>query len=73
MKAVAFKDNKPVKTWFHVIKVSPDQKYRYFIITEKLYHHELISTIRFIESDKIVTYEDRKVVATYYAVYWWIK
>ena len=68
MKAVAFKDNQPVKTWFHAIKVSQDKKYNYFIITEKIYHHELIQTLRYDNADKIVVYDDGKVVKTYYGV-----
>ena len=68
MKAVAFKDNKPVKTWYHTIKVSNDIKYKYFIITEKIYHHELIQTIRYDDADKIVVYDDGKVTKTYYGV-----
>lgn len=68
MKAVAFKENKPVKTWFYPIKIKPDQKYKYFTIIEKIYHHELIQTIRYTDADKIVLYEDGKVIETYYAV-----
>ena len=68
MKAIAVKDGKPVKIWYHTIKVSNDTKYKYFVITEKIYHHELIQTIRYVDADKIVLEEDGKVIETYYAI-----
>lgn len=54
-----YKGDQIVKTRSSVISVKADKKYGYFVITQKIYHHEILSTIRFADCDKIV-YTDPK-------------
>ena len=56
---LCYKGDKLIKTYSYVISVKADKKYGYFIITQKIYHHEIISIIRFNDCDKIV-YTDPK-------------
>ena len=41
---------------YDVKSVSVDKKHRYFIVTSKIYHHDIIQIIRFDECDYIEVY-----------------
>ena len=56
---LCYKGNQLIKALRDVISVKPDKKYGYFIITQKIYHHEIISTIRFADCERII-YTDSK-------------
>lgn len=57
MTITLYKNNKPIKSYEDIIKVEPDKKYKYFVIHQKIYHHEIIFIKRFDEVDKIITVE----------------
>lgn len=59
--AKCYKDNQLIKTYGNIITVKPDKKYGYFIITQKIYHHEIISIMRFADCDSII-YTDKNGV-----------
>lgn len=59
MKIRLVKINKPSKWKYQVLKVTTDRKYKYYVITTKIYHHEIIETIPFAEVDYIECYEDK--------------
>lgn len=69
MKAVCYKGNVPVKTFYHVIKVNPNHKYGYFEIHTKIYHHEIIDIVRYNDADTVICFdeENRERIKTYYA------
>ena len=54
-----YKGDQIVKTYSYVISVKADKKYGYFVITQKIYHHEIMSIVRFADCDKII-YTDPK-------------
>lgn len=63
-KAKLIKENNPPRYKFNVISVKVNKKYGYFEITTKIYHHEFIETIRFVNCDKVELYdtENNKIV-----------
>lgn len=52
------KIGKPLTYKYNVIKVDVDKKHRYFIIKTKIYHHEIIETIRFDDCDYIEIFNE---------------
>lgn len=52
------KENNPSKWKYDILKVDVDKKHRYFIIHTKIYHHEIIETIRFDDCDYIEIYSE---------------
>lgn len=56
---ICYKGDQIVNKYSYVISVKADKKYGYFVITQKIYHHEIMFTIRFADCDKIV-YTDPK-------------
>ena len=59
MKARIVKMNRPSRYMYQVKNVTIDKKYKYFVVTTKIYHHEIIQTIPFDDCDYIELYEDR--------------
>lgn len=53
-KALFYKGDNLTKLLRDVISVKANKKYGYYEITQKIYHHTLITTARFNEVDKIV-------------------
>ena len=54
--------NKPSKYKYHVLSVSFDKKYQYFIIKTKIYQHTIIETISSTECDYIEIYDEESVI-----------
>lgn len=54
--AKIIKENRPPKYKYQIIDVKADQKYGYFIVTTKIYRHEIIEIIRFENCDRIELY-----------------
>lgn len=52
-KAICYKDGKPVKTYFDIVKVETEDKYNYFVFYQKIYKHTIIFTKRYNEIDKV--------------------
>jgi len=59
--AECYKDDQIIKRYSYVISVKADKKYGYFIISQKIYRHEIMSTIRYRDCDRII-YTDSKGV-----------
>lgn len=57
-KAKLIKENHLPKEMYNIISVQADTKYGYFIVTTKIYHHEIITTHSFKDVDYIELYED---------------
>ena len=55
MKALFYYEGKLVKTLFDVKSVKFDNKYNYWILTQKIYKHDIITIHRLNEVDKIIT------------------
>lgn len=58
---MCYKGDKAVKGYSYVKSVKADKKYGYFIITQKIYHHEIMSIVRFDDCDCIVFYNDQGI------------
>ena len=56
-KAVLIKDNKEIKTIYSIKSVVANTKYGYFEITQKLYHHDIITIHRFSDVDRVELYK----------------
>ena len=62
-KIKLIKENHPPKYQYDVIKVVANDKYNYFEITTKIYHHEIIETKSYRDFDRIELYdEENKLV-----------
>ena len=57
VKALLYKDGKVIKTIYGIKSVTNNKKYGYFEITEKLYHHEIITIHRYNTCDKVELYQ----------------
>lgn len=53
-KAICYKDGKPVKTYYNVSDIRFDKKYNYWILTERIFHHDIITIHRLNEFDKVI-------------------
>lgn len=56
------KENHPPRYQWNVIKVVPHDKYNYFEVVTKIYHHEIIETKSYKDVDSIEIYDDNKLV-----------
>lgn len=57
IKAVLKKDGKEVKSIYYIKSVVPNKKYGYFEITQKIYHHDIITIHRFRDVDRVELYK----------------
>ena len=53
-----YKDGRKLKAYYHVISVIAENKYGYYVITQRILHHEIMFIVRFAECDRI-EYVDR--------------
>lgn len=56
-KAKLLKNNKEIKLMFNVDSIKTDKKYGYFVVTTKIYKHQIMTTHSFKEVDTIELYE----------------
>ena len=57
MIATLYKDNKPVKSYSDITRVEANDKYGYFELYQKIYHHVIIFVKPYREIDMIITKE----------------
>lgn len=55
--AKLIKNNKVVKTIYNIKSVVPNKKYGYFEITERINQHDIITTHRFSDIDRVELYK----------------
>lgn len=53
MKAICYKEDKTVKTFYDVKTITYDQKYNYWVLTQRIYHHDIITIHKPLEFDKV--------------------
>ena len=58
--AKLIKNNKVVKTIYNIKSVVPNKKYGYFEITERINQHDIITTHRFSDIDRVELYKHDK-------------
>ena len=58
MKALLYLNGTLVKTVFDVKSVKFDNKYNYWILTQKIYKHDIITIHRLKDVNKIVTVDE---------------
>ena len=51
--AICYKDYKTVKTFYDVKNISYDHKYNYWILTQCISHHDIITIHKPLEFDKV--------------------
>lgn len=56
-KAVLIKNGKEVKSIYYIKSVVANKKYGYFEITQKIYHHDIITIHRFTDVDRVELYK----------------